>query len=148
MMTESMPSPPPFHCSPSAATLASFPARTFMSRRLPSSYSTFFSPQCRFTATGTTPRMTGPGMPTPTPMTSSLAIFLTVILDMTVAAMSGRTFSPPFSVRVGISHLSIRVPLSSKSPHFTVVPPTSIPKQYLPIFSYLAFLSYFPAHAC
>ena len=43
------------------------------------------------------------------------------------SAISGRIASPLFSVLVGISHLSIKVPSDLKKPHLTVVPPISIP---------------------
>ena len=46
------------------------------------------------------------------------------------AAMSGKIASPSFSVWVGISHLSRTFPSVENNPIFTVVPPTSTPKQY------------------
>ena len=129
------PLPPPCHISPSAATFASFPAFTGYPISFSSSSSTFSIPHPRFTHLRTVPSsLTGPGTPIPTPSTSSFASFLLSITSFIESAMSGRTFFPPSSVRVLISHLSSSSPSTVKSPIFTVVPPTSTPNTYLAMF--------------
>ena len=69
----------------------------------------------------------------PTPTTSVRSILRSSIFLRMLFAQSGRIALPSSSVTVGISHFSIRSPLVLKRPSFTVVPPTSTPKQYLPI---------------
>ena len=55
-------------------------------------------------------------------------------LPSAASAISGRIAAPSFSVWLGISHFSRSSPSVRNSPIFTVVPPTSIPKQYSCIF--------------
>ena len=129
------PLPPPHHISPSAATLASFPALTGIPSSPPSVSLIFITSQPRFTALCTTPLpSTGPGTPMPTPATSSLAIFFSAALSSIAFAMSGRILLPFSSFLVGISHFSSTVPSGSNNPSFTEVPPKSTPKQYSAIF--------------
>ena len=67
---------------------------------------------------------------------------LSWIFPLIACATSGRIFFPLSSVLVGISHFSSASPSVLNRPHFTVVPPTSIPKQYLLIFSNLPIFFY------
>ena len=130
------PWPPPFHISPRAATFASFPAFTGRSRSSASVSRMLKVPQPRFTAPYTVPSPSmGPGAPSPTPTTSFFSISFSSIFALMLSAVSARISSPPFSFLVGISHLSSKFPSISKSPNFTVVPPTSTPNTYLPIIS-------------
>ena len=129
------PAPPPFHNSPKAATFASFPAFTGSPVSRSRSPTIFTYPQWRFTAQGTSPAsLTGPGTPMPIPATDSFSIFFSWIFWLIVSATSGRMLIPLSSVLVLISHLSKTSPSTVNNPHFTVVPPTSIPKQYFFIF--------------
>ena len=125
---------PPCHISPSAATFASFPASTGIFKRDCISFLMLNVPQPRFTAPYTVPSESmGPGAPIPTPSTSSRSISRSSIFFKMLFATSGRILAPPFSVTVGISHFSRRSPSVLNNPSLTVVPPTSTPKQYLPI---------------
>ena len=89
------PSPPPFHVSPSAATLASFP--TFVSSPVNSLQrsATLNTPHPRFTQRNTVPSSpTGPGTPIPRPATSSLLIPFSANFLFRLSAISGRICSP------------------------------------------------------
>ena len=125
------PSPPPFHISPRAATFASFPTFVVIPVSFSISPARSTYPQCRLTAVTTAPSsFTGPGTPTPIPAISAFSIPFSKIFASIAAATSGMMFSPFPSERVLISHLSKTLPCTSNKPHFTVVPPISIPKQY------------------
>ena len=125
----------PIHDSPSAATFASFPALTLRPpRHSENSFSTLNTPQPRFTQRFTTPSSdTGPGIPIPTPATSSDAMFFSSIFLITVCARSLRMFTPPFDVSVGTSHFSSSSPSAVNKPHLHVVPPRSNPNPYFAI---------------
>ena len=63
--------------------------------------------QSRFAGQTATPSsVTGPGVPNPIPVTSSLEIPFSSNFANTEAAMSGRTWEDASSLRVGICHLS------------------------------------------
>ena len=128
------PSAAPFHASPRAAILASLAAFAGRPVSALNSLATALKPQCRLTAIGTSPfSLTGPGIPIPTPSTLSFVIPLSSSFVLIASATSGRIEEPLFSSLVGISHCSTKVPFVRNRPHFTEVPPTSIPKQYIPI---------------
>ncbi len=123
------PLPPPRHCSPSAATLASLPALTFATPvSLLNSLATEKIPHPRFTHLSTLPSsVTGPGTPIPIPVISSTEILSSLFFSLIEAAISGSIYEPLSSFLVAISHLVIILPSLSKSPILTVVPPKSIP---------------------
>ena len=133
------PAPPPFHISPRAATLASFPTSTSSPVSSSSSFFTSLYFQPRFALPKTIPSsVTGAGTPTPTPIISASARSCSAFFSLSDAATSGRIAFPSSSVWVLISHFSKIVPVASNKPIFTVVPPISTPKQY-----FIFLLSYF-----
>ena len=119
----------PIQDSPRAATLASLPAFTLIPpRHSENSFSTLNTPHPRFTHLLTTPSSeTGPGIPIPTPRTSSDVIFFSSIFLTTVCAKSLRILTPPLDVSVGTSHFSRSSPVAVNKPHLHVVPPKSSP---------------------
>ena len=129
------PAAAPFHISPNAATFASFPPLLGSPVNSVSSLVTSLYPHPRLAVCGTTPLASiGPGTPIPIPATSFLSIPRSSSLPSAAFAISGRIAAPSFSVWLGISHFSRSSPSVRNSPIFTVVPPTSIPKQYSCIF--------------
>ena len=58
---------------------------------------------------------------------SASAVSFSASFALMAFAMSPKMEAPPFSLFVLISHLSSTVPSAVNNPHFTVVPPTSIP---------------------
>ena len=130
------PLPPPCHISPRAATLASLPLLTGIpsNRRLSSSWG-FRLCHPRLTQTSTyPPGSTGPGTPKPTPARSFLrSMPFAAIFSLMESATSGRIWLPPSSLRVFTSHFSSSSPVTSNSPIFTDVPPTSTPIHFIPM---------------
>lgn len=126
------PAPPPCHISPSAATLASFPALTRSPVSTLRRCSTLNTSQPRLTHLNTVPSgPTGPGTPSPMPSTSKVKIFFSLSLSSTACAISFKINLPSASVRVGISHISSSLPLVSNRPILIVVPPISTPNAYV-----------------
>ena len=112
--------------------LASFPTFTKTGRNVCISFATSFTPQPKLIHLLTMPSgVTAPGTPIPTPATSETVRHLFSNIFRICAATSDRIRLPLSCLSVGISDFSSSSPFSVNNPHFTVVPPISMPKRTL-----------------